>query len=58
VVTVHEPLDNQMAFEDPGELIARLKAFKLRGGMQPGQADGESFQVRSCWCIVNINALN
>lgn len=48
VVTVHAPVDNRMACEDPGELIARLKASKLGAGTQPEQADGESFQVRSC----------
>ena len=50
LVAEHAPANNQMVSSSPSELIARLKASKLRGAMQQGQPDGESFQVRLC-CV-------
>jgi len=50
LLPVRARVDNQMASSNPSELIACLKASKVRGGMQQGQPDGESFQVRLC-CV-------
>ena len=51
LLPVRARVDNQMASSNPSELIACLKASKLKGGMQQGQPDGESFQVRFVLCL-------